>query len=142
MNHHRSTTESPQGRRVNAIGAIGALFHPSLFHYSHRFEFLTRAKAPKCKKKLISKAAEGLEASELGTLDAAVVIGFFWQIAGRPDDAPENWRRDKPLVIVIDNYSVHHSQDVQEERVKLQAVAGSRRRLVLSTLVQSGIVGD
>ena len=50
-----------------------------------------------------------------------MVIGFFWQIAGRPDDAPENWRRDKPLVIVIDNYSVHHSQDVKDEQVKFQA---------------------
>lgn len=56
--------------------------------------------------------------SELGTLDAAVVIAFFWQIGGRPEAAPEDWRRDKPLVIVIDNYSVHHSQDVKDERVK------------------------
>ena len=105
--------EAPQGRRVNAIGA--------LFHHSRRFEFLTRAKAPKCKKKLIPKAAEGLEVSELGTLDAAVVIAFFWRIAGRPNDAPENWRRDKPLVIVIDNYSVHHSQDVKNEQLKFRA---------------------
>ena len=49
--------EAPQGRRINAIGA--------LFHHSQRFEFLTRAKVPKCKKKPIPKAAEGLEASEL-----------------------------------------------------------------------------
>lgn len=105
--------EAPQGRRVNAIGA--------LFHHTRHFEFLTRAKDPKCKKKPIPKAAEGLEASELGTLDAAVVIAFFWRIAGRPDDAPEGWRRDKSLVIVIDNYSVHHSQDVQDERLKFQA---------------------
>lgn len=105
--------EAPQGRRVNAIGA--------LFHHSRRFEFLTRAKTPKCKKKLIPKAAEGLDASELGILDAAVLISFLWQIAGRPEDAPEGWRRDKPLVIVIDNYSVHHSQDVKDERVKFAA---------------------
>lgn len=105
--------EAPQGRRVNAIGA--------LFHHSRRFEFLTRAKAPKCKKKAIPKAAEGLEASELGTLDAKIVITFLWQIAGRPNDAPEDWRRERPLVIVIDNYSVHHSQDIKDERGKLQA---------------------
>jgi hypothetical protein len=105
--------EAPQGRRVNAIGA--------LFHHSQRFEFLTRAKAPRCKKKPIPKAAEGLEATELGTLDAAVVITFFWQIAGRPDEAPKDWRRDKPLVIVLDNYSVHKSKEVKDERLKFQA---------------------
>lgn len=104
--------EAPQGRRVNAMGA--------LFHQSKRFEFLTRAKAPKCKKKLISKAAEGLEASELGVLEATVLLAFLWKIAGRPGDAPEGWRRDKPLVVVLDNYSVHHSQDVKDERAKFQ----------------------
>lgn len=108
--------EAPQGRRVNAVNAIGALFH-----HSQRFDFLTRAKVPKGKKKPIPKAADGLEASELGTLDAAVVIAFFWLIAGRPEDAPEGWHRNKPLVIVLDNYSVHHSQEVQDERVKFRA---------------------
>lgn len=96
----------------------------ALFHQSNRFEFLTRAKAPKCKRKAISKAAEGLEARELGVLDAAVLIAFLWKIAGRPgdtDDTPDGWRRDKPLVIVLDNYSVHHSQDVKDERLKFQA---------------------
>lgn len=105
--------EAPQGRRVNAIGA--------LFHHSQRFEFLTRAKAPKCKKKIIPKAAEGLEVGELGTLNAAVFIAFVWQIAGRPENAPSDWRREKPLVVVVDNYSVHQSQDVKEERLKFQA---------------------
>ncbi len=112
--------EAPQGRRCRRGNAIGALFHSSPYS-PRRFEFLTRAKVPKCKKKLISKAAEGLEASELEILDAALVIAFFWQIAGRPDEASEGWRRDKPLVRMINNYSVHHSQDIKEERVKVQA---------------------
>ncbi len=105
--------EAPQGRRVNAIGAV--------FHPSRRFEFVTRAKAPKCKKKVIPKAAEGLDAGELGTLNAAVFVAFIWQIAGRSEDAPSDWRREKPLVVVVDNYSVHKSQNVKDERAKFQA---------------------
>ena len=105
--------EAPQGRRVNAAGA--------LFHHSGRFEFLTRARAPKTKRKAVSSRAEGLEPSELGVLDAEVLIAFIWHIAGRPDDAPEDWRRDKPLVIVLDNYSVHVGKRFQQERQKWRA---------------------
>jgi hypothetical protein len=105
--------EAPQGRRVNAAGA--------LFHNSGRFEFLTRARAPKTKRKAISSRAEGLEPWELGVLDAEVLIAFIWHIAGRPDDAPEDWRRDKPLVIVLDNYSVHVGKRFQQERQKWRA---------------------
>jgi hypothetical protein len=105
--------EAPQGRRVNAAGA--------LFHNSGRFEFLTRARAPKTKRKAVSSRAEGLEPSELGVLDAEVLIAFIWHIAGRPDDAPEDWRRDKPLVIVLDNYSVHVGKRFQHERQKWRA---------------------
>jgi hypothetical protein len=105
--------EAPQGRRVNAAGA--------LFHNSGRFEFLTRARAPTTKRKAVSSRAEGLEPSELGVLDAEVLIAFIWHIAGRPDDAPEDWRRDKPLVIVLDNYSVHVGKRFQHERQKWRA---------------------
>ncbi|HEV2125904.1 MAG TPA: transposase [Chloroflexota bacterium] len=113
--------EAPQGRRVNAAGA--------LFHSSGRFEFLTRARAPKTKRKAISSRAEGLEASELGVLNAEVLIAFIWHIAGRPESAPEDWRRDKPLlrppsvagVIVLDNYSVHVGKRFQQERERWRA---------------------
>ena len=105
--------EAPQGRRVNAAGA--------LFHSSGRFEFLTRARVPKTKRKAISSLADGLEASELGVLNAEVLIAFIWHIAGRPENAPEDWRRDKPLVIVLDNYSVHVGKRFQQERERWRA---------------------
>jgi transposase len=105
--------EAPQGRRVNAAGA--------LFHSSGRFEFLTRARAPKTKRKALSSLGDGLEASELGVLNAEVLIAFIWHIAGRPENAPEDWRRDKPLVIVLDNYSVHVGKRFQQERERWRA---------------------
>jgi hypothetical protein len=102
--------EAPQGRRVNAVGA--------LFHGSHRFEFLTRARVPKTKRKAIPKRATGLQESELGVLGAELVIDFIWRIAGRPEDAQEDWRREKLLVVVLDNYSVHVGKAFQEAREK------------------------
>jgi hypothetical protein len=105
--------EAPQGRRVNAVGA--------LFHGSPRFAFATLARAPQPKRKATSSLAAGLEPSELGVLNAEFLIAFIWRMAGRPDDAPEDWRRDKPLVIVLDNYSVHVGKRFQEERPKWRA---------------------
>ena len=105
--------EAPQGRRVNAVGA--------LFYGVPRFAFATRARAPKTKRKAVSSWAGGLEASELGVLDADVLVAFIWEMAGRPANAPDTWRREKPLVIVLDNYSVHKSARFREECVKWQA---------------------
>ena len=48
--------EAPQGRRVNAAGA---LFHGP--GRSGRFEFLTLARAPQTKRKATSSPAAGLE---------------------------------------------------------------------------------
>ncbi len=108
--------EAPQGRRVNAIGAY--------FAASGRFVFETRARAPlpKSKKKRaespVPPLAEGLSVEELGILDAELFIGFVWEkVAGRPCGVGADWRRQKPLFIVLDNYSVHVSRRVQEERV-------------------------
>ena len=105
--------EAPQGRRVNAIGAV--------FHGSRRFEFVTRARAPRTTRKPLSVLAAGLDEAEMGVLNADLLISFIWQIAGRSEDAPKDWRRDKPLVIVLDNYSVHVGKQVQEERAKWRA---------------------
>jgi hypothetical protein len=105
--------EAPQGRRVNAAGV--------LFHGSGRFEFLTRARAPKTKRKVVSRLAAGLSEAEIGTITAELLIEFIWQIAGRPENASGDWRRDRPLVIVLDNYSVHVGKRFQQERVKWKA---------------------
>lgn len=62
-----------------------------------------------------------MEPGELGVLNAEFLIGFIWRLAGRPENAPPDWRRDKPLVIVLDNYSVHKSARFQEERQRWRA---------------------
>jgi hypothetical protein len=92
-----------------------------LFHGSGRFEFITRARVPKTKRKAVSSLAAGLAETELGTIDAELLIAFIWQIAGRPENAAEGWRWNKPLVIVLDNYSVHAGKRFQEERKKWKA---------------------
>jgi hypothetical protein len=105
--------EAPRGRRVNAVGV---LFYGR--HQSRRFAFATLARAPQPKRKAVSPLAAGLEATEMGTLNAPFLVEFIWRIAGRPEDAPQNWRRERPLVIVLDNYSVHKSACFAEEREK------------------------
>lgn len=108
--------EAPQGRRVNAVGAL--FRRPD---GSRRFAFATLARAPRSKRKAASPLAAGLRTEELGVLNAAFLIDFIWRIAGRPQEAPAGWRRDKPLVIVLDNYSVHKSARFAEERVEWRA---------------------
>ena len=116
--------EAPQGRRVNAIGA----------YFTHgaqagRFVYRTWASLPKSRAKKRRKtpqevaAAHGLQAHEVGPIDAARFLAFVWHVAGRPPDAPAGWRRGRPLFIVLDNYSVHKSQTVEEALPDLEAAA-------------------
>lgn len=50
-------------------------------------------------------------------IDSATFLQFVAQrVAGLPtplDDLPADYRRDRPCVIVLDNYSVHHAKVVQ-----------------------------
>ncbi len=79
--------EAPQGRRVNVVGAL-APYAPA----GPRFVFETRRKAE-------------------GTYDAAAHLAFVRRaVAGLAGDD----RRARPCVIVLDNYSVHHSRPVKE----------------------------
>ena len=114
--------QAAQERRVNAIGAF----------FSHgvqagRFLFETYACLPKSRAKKPRKspqqtaAQHGLTLAEVGTLDAARFLSFVWQVAGRPDVYAQDWKRERPLVIVVDNYSVHKSQIVQEAVPVLEA---------------------
>jgi len=105
--------EPSKDRRVNAVGA--------LFYRSRQFLFSTRARAPKTKRAPMSFLAAGLELSELGPIDAQFLIDFLWRVAGRPEGAPGDWRRPKPLVIVLDNHAIHKSARMREERLKWQA---------------------
>src|SRR5260370_3965714 len=107
--------EAPQGRRVNAIGA----------YISHgveagRFGFATYAALPKSRAKQPrprseQAAAHGLGAEEVGPIDSERFLQFVWEFAGRPAVYPADWVRERPLVIWLDNYSVHKSDRVQAE---------------------------
>lgn len=117
--------EAPQGRRLNVIGA----------YFSHgpeagRFEFDAWAKVPlperhpdgTYRQPLAQVAAKhGLTEEDLGTIDSEAFLAFVYQVAGRPVDAPSSWRRERPLMVVVDNYSVHRSERVQWERRALEA---------------------
>lgn len=114
--------EAPQGRRLNVIGA----------YFSHgpcagQFEFESLASLPKSQAKVprrtLSELAEkhGLEWHEVGTLDADFFVKFLWTIAGRPEGMTEGWKRERPLWVSIDNYSVHKGEVVRSAREALEA---------------------
>jgi hypothetical protein len=112
--------EANQGRRVNVIGA----------YFSHgpnsgRFEFESRVSVPQSKAKAPRKTpqeraeAHGIEAGAVGKIDAEVFLSFVWTLAGRPPGAEGPWKRERPLVIVLDNYSVHKCEPVEDEIPRL-----------------------
>jgi putative transposase len=91
--------EAPQGRRVNAVGAL-APFGPG----GPRLVFETRTK-------------------QQGRYDAAAHLRFVRAtVAGLPAEPPEGYRRAPPCVVVLDNYSVHHARLVREQRPSLEAL--------------------
>lgn len=114
--------EAPQGRRLNVIG--GYFSHGPL---AGKFEFASFASLPQRRSKqprktVAEQAAEhGLAEEEVGVLDAEVFLAFVWLLSGRPVDAPEGWRRERPLVVVVDNYQVHKSERVKLELPELNA---------------------
>ena len=114
--------EAPQGRRLNVIG--GYFSHGPL---AGRLEFASFASLPPSRSKQARKslaeqaAAQGLEAEEIGAIDSEVFLGFVWQLAGRPVVAGAEWRRERPLVVVVDNYQVHKSERVRAELPQLNA---------------------
>ena len=114
--------QAPQGRRVNAIGA----------YFTHgpevgRLEDQSWAVLPKSRAKKPRTtpeeraAAHGLTADAVGPIDAERLVAFLWQLAGRPAEAASGWRRVRPLVIALDNYSVHTGQTVTAARPLLAA---------------------
>lgn len=114
--------EAPQGRRVNVIGA----------YFTHgpcagRLAFEACAGVPRSRAKKPRKSLEeiaqqhGLRAEEVGKIDAERLVRFVWRVAGRPPLCPRDWKRERPLCVVLDNYSVHKSQLVQEAIPSWQA---------------------
>lgn len=101
------------------MNAIGAYFtHGPL---AGEFEFGSYASLPKSQAKQppslsVQAAKHGLTEEEVGKIDSEILLAFFWTIAGRPAEAGEAWQRERPLWLVLDNYSVHQSERVQAER--------------------------
>jgi hypothetical protein len=109
--------EAPQGRRVNGIGA----------YCTHgveegRFVYELCASLPKSKAKKQRKTPEeqaakhDVRVEQVGTIDGERFVRFVWKVAGRPPVYPEGWQRERPLVLVVDNYSVHTCERVQQEQ--------------------------
>ena len=108
--------EAPQGRRVNVIGA-----YCSHGPEAGRFVYQAYAAVPESRSKKARKsleeraAAHGLSAEEVGPIDGERFVQFVWQVAGRPIVYTVDWERERPLVIWLDNYSVHKSERVRKE---------------------------
>lgn len=109
--------EAPQGRRVNAIGAYfshGVLAGRLLFE---TYATLPESRGKKQRTTLAQRAAaHGLTEAQVGPIDSERFVAFVWKVAGRPTVYTPDWQRERPLVIWLDNYSVHKSQRVKEER--------------------------
>lgn len=114
--------EAPQGRRVNGIGA----------YCTHgveagRFVYELCASLPKSTAKQPRKTPEeqaakhDLRVEQVGTIDGERFVRFVWKVAGRPAIYPEGWKRERPVVIVVDNYSVHKCERVKEEMAAFEA---------------------
>ncbi|HZS89499.1 MAG TPA: transposase [Chloroflexota bacterium] len=114
--------QAPQGRRVNAIGA----------YFTHgpqagRLDFQSWAVLPQVRSKAPRTtpqqraAAHGLSVEEVGPIDGTRLVAFLWQIAGRPADAAPDWRRARPLLVALDNYSVHTGATLQQAQPLLAA---------------------
>ncbi len=114
--------EAPQGRRVNAIGAH-CRHGPAAGHFEYQSWVClpkSRAKQPR-KTPEQHAAAHGLRVDEVGPIDSERLLAFVWRAAGRPKAAIAGWKRERPLMVMLDNYSVHKSQRVVEARAQLAA---------------------
>ena len=93
--------EAPHGRRVNVIGALAPYGpQPRLAYHS------------RC-----------------GKIDSAAFVEFLWRdvadLPAAPQDLPPTYRRERPCVIVLDNYSVHRSAVVKDLLPALKAAGVS-----------------
>jgi hypothetical protein len=114
--------EAPEGRRVNAVGAYFSHGpHAGEFHHQS-WASLPKSRAKKQVPTLAEQAAaHQLPPEAVGRIDSERLLGFIWKIAGRPAIHPDDWRRERELVVVLDNYSVHKSQEVREAQPALAA---------------------
>jgi DDE superfamily endonuclease len=132
--------QAPQGRRVNAIGACFT-HGPDAGRFAYRsWAVLPKSRAKKPRTTPQERAAaHGLSVEEVGPIDAERLVAFLWQIAGRPPEAAADWQRARPLVIALDNYSVHTSQTVVAAQPLLAAANVELVYLARYCPEQSGI---
>jgi len=132
--------QAPQGRRVNVIGAY-CTHGPEAGRLAYRNWAVlpkSRARTPRTSPEERA-AAHGLTVDEVGPIDAERLVAFLWQVAGRPADAAPGWRRARPLVLALDNYSVHTSQTVLAAQPPLAAANVTLVYLARYCPEQSGI---
>ncbi len=132
--------QAPQGRRVNVIGAY-VTHGPDAGRLDYRsWAVLPKSRAKKPRTTPEERAAtHGLRVDEVGPIDADRLVAFLWQIAGRPTEAAPDWRRGRPLVIALDNYSVDTSQTVHTAQPLLAAANVELVYLARYCPEQSGI---
>jgi hypothetical protein len=132
--------QAPQGRRVNVIGAYVTHGPDAGRLEYHSWAVLPKSRAKKPRTSPQERAAaHGLTPDEIGPLDAERLVAFLWHIAGRPAVAAPTWRRVRPLVIALDNYSVHTSQTVVAAQPALAAANVQLVYLARYCPEQSGI---
>jgi hypothetical protein len=114
--------QASQGRRVNVIGAHFT-HGPHAGHFEYRsWACLPKSRAKKQRKSPEQVAAEqGLRVDEMGPIDSERFLRFVWQAAGREREQQESWKRERPLMVVLDNYSVHTSEMVKAAEEELKA---------------------
>jgi hypothetical protein len=132
--------EAPQGRRVNGIGAYCTHgIEAGRFVYE-LCASLPKSTAKKQRKTPAEQAAKhDLREEQVGTIDGERFVRFVWQVAGRPAIYAEGWQRERPMVFVIDNYSVHKCERVQEELAAFTAAGITLFYLPSYTPEMSGI---
>ena len=117
--------EAPEGRRINALG--GYFSHGPL---SGKFVTELYVSLPKntAKRHYKSVAEVGqyhglseAESHRIGPITGERFVDFLWRLSGRPLEGYAGWRRERPLVVILDNYSVHHSQLVRDITDSLSA---------------------
>jgi len=132
--------QAPQGRRVNVIGAY-VTHGPAAGRLDDR-SWAVRPKSRAKKPRITPEeraSAQGLTVDEVGPIDAERLVAFLWHVAGRPTAAPPTWRRARPLVIALDNYSVHTGQTVAAAQPELAAANVQLVYLARYCPEQSGI---
>lgn len=132
--------QAPQGRRVNVIGAYCTHGPDAGRLASRSWAVLPKSRAKKPRTTPEERAAaHGLTAQEVGPIDAERLVAFLWHVAGRPAGAEATWRRPRPMVIALDNYSVHTGQTVVAARPHLAAANIALVYLARYCPEQSGI---